>query len=146
MDTLPPPPATAPPQPPRAAGPPHGGEWGLPCSSEAESSGKGGQGGGPHAERSFSRPHALATAPSEATAPSGPTASHPPRRPRTPARLATLAAATILGTGLIAGAAAGSWLAADTPRTPTASTRFADARTAWRNIPVDTLFPRALKG
>ncbi|MFD3514166.1 sensor histidine kinase [Streptomyces sp. NPDC058657] len=38
------------PLPAWAAGPPPGGEWGLPCSSEAESLGKGGQGGGPPAE------------------------------------------------------------------------------------------------
>ncbi|MEU8892018.1 hypothetical protein [Streptomyces sp. NPDC048442] len=69
-----------------------------------------------------------------------------PLAPRSRARRATTAACAVLGLGLISGAGAGSWLAADAPRAPTPATRFADARTAWRNVPVDTLFPRALKG
>jgi hypothetical protein len=66
-----------------------------------------------------------------------------PVKTRGPARLAAVAACVVLGVGLIGGAAAGSWLA---DGEPAASSGFADTRTAWRSIPVDTLFPRALKG
>ncbi|MFJ6699599.1 hypothetical protein ACIQM4_26490 [Streptomyces sp. NPDC091272] len=65
---------------------------------------------------------------------------------RSRARIAVVAACLVVGAGLISGAAAGSWLAGDDTRTPTASSRFGEGRTAWRSIPVDTLFPRTLKG
>ncbi|MFF0743643.1 hypothetical protein ACFYVL_24920 [Streptomyces sp. NPDC004111] len=67
-----------------------------------------------------------------------------PAGARGPARLAAVAACVVLGVGLIGGAAAGSWLAGGDE--PAATSGFAEARTAWHSIPVDTLFPRALKG
>ncbi|MFD3516468.1 hypothetical protein [Streptomyces sp. NPDC058657] len=63
---------------------------------------------------------------------------------RSPARLAAVAVCVVLGAGLIGGAAAGSWLA--DRGEPAPGNGFTDARTAWRSTPVDTLFPRVLKG
>ncbi|MFI6764227.1 hypothetical protein [Streptomyces sp. NPDC050355] len=62
-------------------------------------------------------------------------------------RLGAAAACLVLGIGLIGGAAAGSWLTADSadaPPTPEAA--FAAGRDVWRNTPVDTLFPRTIQG
>ncbi|MFK0293783.1 hypothetical protein ACIQU6_25400 [Streptomyces sp. NPDC090442] len=74
-----------------------------------------------------------------------------PRRPladRLPGnRVVAAAVSLVLGIGLIAGAAAGSWLT-DTPAkgTPTPEVVFARGQDAWRNTPVDTLFPRTVEG
>ncbi|MFB7637150.1 hypothetical protein ACFC0M_40280, partial [Streptomyces sp. NPDC056149] len=74
-----------------------------------------------------------------------------PRRPladRLPGnRVVAAAVSLVLGIGLIAGAAAGSWLT-DTPAkgTPTPEAVFARGRDAWRNTPVDALFPRTVEG
>ncbi|MFJ2745919.1 hypothetical protein ACIO3O_40385 [Streptomyces sp. NPDC087440] len=65
---------------------------------------------------------------------------------RTPARIAAVAACAVLGAGLLGGAVAGSLLAVDDPAAATPDSRFQSARTAWHNVPVDTLFPRTLKG
>ncbi|GAB7034599.1 hypothetical protein AB0G35_22820 [Streptomyces sp. NPDC021749] len=67
------------------------------------------------------------------------------RRPA--GRALAAAACLVLGIGLLGGAAAGSWLTddpADAP--PTAEATFARGRDAWRNTPVDTLFPRSVEG
>ncbi|MFG3498451.1 hypothetical protein [Streptomyces sp. NPDC047928] len=67
-----------------------------------------------------------------------------PIRTRHPARTATAVACLVLGLGLIGGAAAGTWLvgeAAEPPRTV-----YTETRTVWHGVPVDTLFPRTLKG
>ncbi|CAM5571694.1 hypothetical protein SSPIM334S_00614 [Streptomyces spiroverticillatus] len=65
---------------------------------------------------------------------------------RTPARIAAVAACAVLGAGLLGGAVAGSLLAVDDPAAATPDSRFQDARNAWHSIPVDTFFPRTLKG
>ncbi|MER5632425.1 hypothetical protein CP967_28370 [Streptomyces nitrosporeus] len=65
---------------------------------------------------------------------------------RTPARAAVAAVCAVLGLGLTGGAAAGTWLTggpADGPRTDDAYTV---GRSVWHSVPVDTLFPRTLKG
>ncbi|MBL1096442.1 hypothetical protein JK363_07160 [Streptomyces sp. 205] len=52
----------------------------------------------------------------------------------------------MLGLGLLGGAAAGSWLDDGTEAPPSTADTYAHARTAWRSVPVDTLFPRTLRG
>ncbi|WP_275309866.1 hypothetical protein [Streptomyces yunnanensis] len=84
--------------------------------------------------------------------PARPTADEPaPRRPladRLPGtRVVAAAAGLVLGVGLIVGAAAGSWLAeAPAKGAPTPESIFAKGQDAWRNTPVDTLFPRTVEG
>lgn len=69
----------------------------------------------------------------------------PLRRPG--ARVLTAAACLILGIGLIGGAAAGSWLTEDASgAAPTAEAVFTKGRDVWHDTPVDTLFPRTVKG
>ncbi|MFF8787580.1 hypothetical protein [Streptomyces sp. NPDC015125] len=69
----------------------------------------------------------------------------PFRRPG--ARVLTAAACLILGIGLIGGAAAGSWLTEDASgAAPTAEAVFTKGRDVWHDTPVDTLFPRTVKG
>ncbi|SEF07923.1 hypothetical protein SAMN05428954_5974 [Streptomyces sp. 2112.3] len=69
----------------------------------------------------------------------------PFRRPG--ARVLTAAACLILGIGLIGGAVAGSWLTGDASgAAPTAEAVFAKGRDVWHDTPVDTLFPRTVKG
>ncbi|MDF6041404.1 hypothetical protein LRD69_04360 [Streptomyces sp. JH14] len=69
-----------------------------------------------------------------------------PVRTRHPARAAAAAACVVLGLGLIGGAVTGSWLTSDSSADGDARNSYATARTAWHNVPVDTLFPRTLKG
>ncbi|MET7861157.1 hypothetical protein ABZS81_28955 [Streptomyces sp. NPDC005318] len=69
-----------------------------------------------------------------------------PVRTRHPARATAAAACVVLGLGLIGGAATGSWLTSDSSADGDARNSYATARTAWHNVPVDTLFPRTLKG
>ncbi len=78
--------------------------------------------------------------------PAGRTTRPRPPGSRSPARIAAIALCAVLGAGLLGGAAAGSLLAVDTPAAVTPESRFQDARTAWHSTPVDTLFPRTLKG
>ncbi|WUH58923.1 hypothetical protein OHR86_04550 [Streptomyces sp. NBC_00441] len=52
----------------------------------------------------------------------------------------------VLGLGLIAGAAAGSRLTAGSDDDPAARSAYTVGREAWHSVPVDTLFPRTLKG
>ncbi|MEE4424569.1 hypothetical protein, partial [Streptomyces bugieae] len=67
------------------------------------------------------------------------------RRPA--GRVLAAAACLVLGIGLLGGAAAGSWLTDDPQDAPpTAQATFAKGRDAWRNTPVDTLFPRTVEG
>ncbi|MFH0245135.1 hypothetical protein ACGRHY_22555 [Streptomyces sp. HK10] len=68
----------------------------------------------------------------------------PGRRVRGPARTAAAAVCLVLGFGLLGGAAAGAWLTGDSGERPAAD--YAEARSLWREIPVDTLFPRTLRG
>lgn len=69
-----------------------------------------------------------------------------PVRTRRPARTAAAAACVVLGLGLIGGAVTGSWLTSDSSADAGARNPYAIGRTVWHNVPVDTLFPRTLKG
>ncbi|OKH98600.1 hypothetical protein A6A06_29635 [Streptomyces sp. CB02923] len=51
-----------------------------------------------------------------------------------------------MGLGLVAGAAAGTWLAGDADGSPAAEAVFAQGREVWHSAPVDTLFPRTVNG
>ncbi|MGW6581577.1 hypothetical protein ACWF76_19750 [Streptomyces globisporus] len=68
-----------------------------------------------------------------------------PVRPRQRWRTAAAAACVVLGLGLIGGAATGAWLTGDSSA-GTAKSPYTAARAAWHSVPVDTLFPRTLKG
>ncbi|MEU1472699.1 hypothetical protein ABZ434_31360 [Streptomyces sp. NPDC005761] len=67
-------------------------------------------------------------------------------RTRHPFRTAAAAVCAVLGLGLIGGAATGSWLISDSSADPAAHSAYTVGRDAWHSIPVDTLFPRTLKG
>ncbi|MFG2136774.1 hypothetical protein [Streptomyces sp. NPDC048650] len=67
-----------------------------------------------------------------------------PRRSRR--RRLVIAACLVLGIGLLAGAAAGSWLTEGPQAPPTPEAAFAKGREVWHNTPVDTLFPRTVDG
>ncbi|MEE1752592.1 hypothetical protein [Streptomyces sp. SP18CS02] len=69
-----------------------------------------------------------------------------PVRTRHPARTAAAVASVVLGLGLVGGAAAGTWLVGDPAAEPSARTGYTEARSLWHSLPVDTLFPRTLKG
>lgn len=69
-----------------------------------------------------------------------------PVRTRRPARTAAAAACVVLGLGLIGGAVTGSWLISDSSADAGARDPYATGRTVWHNVPVDSLFPRTLKG
>ncbi|WP_187767570.1 hypothetical protein [Streptomyces cacaoi] len=72
----------------------------------------------------------------------GRSGSHVPLTPRTVA----VAVCLVLGIGLLGGAGAGALLTGDAGERPGAAQGFDGARTAWRSVPVDTLFPRTLRG
>ncbi|ANZ19715.1 hypothetical protein SNOUR_32375 [Streptomyces noursei ATCC 11455] len=97
-------------------------------------------------------PAAPPPAPAWPAPPARPTADEPaPRRPladRLPGtRVVAAAVGLVLGVGLIVGAAAGSWLTeAPAKGAPTPESIFAKGQDAWRNTPVDTLFPRTVEG
>ncbi|MFE2091273.1 hypothetical protein [Streptomyces sp. NPDC059460] len=65
---------------------------------------------------------------------------------RHPARTVAAAACVVLGLGLIGGAVTGTYLTSESSADPGARDPYVTGRTAWRDIPVDTLFPRTLKG
>ncbi|MBB5938878.1 hypothetical protein [Streptomyces zagrosensis] len=69
----------------------------------------------------------------------------PGRRARGPARTVVAVVCAVLGIGLLAGAVLGSWFSRDSDGARTAD-EFEHARTLWRSAPVDTLFPRTLRG
>ncbi|MFC5917448.1 hypothetical protein [Streptomyces pulveraceus] len=69
-----------------------------------------------------------------------------PIRTRHPARTASAAVCVVLGLGLIGGAATGAWLTSDSSADATARSAYTVGRSAWHSVPVDTLFPRTLKG
>ncbi|MFI9627823.1 hypothetical protein [Streptomyces sp. NPDC052042] len=69
-----------------------------------------------------------------------------PVRTRRPARVAAAAMCVVLGLGLIGGAATGAWLTSDSSADSAARSPYTVARSAWRGVPVDTLFPRTLDG
>ncbi|OKJ71649.1 hypothetical protein [Streptomyces sp. CB02460] len=70
----------------------------------------------------------------------------PPEPPARPRRAVAAAVCAVLGLGLIAGAAAGHWLTGGPDDDPAARSAYTVSREAWHSIPVDTLFPRTLKG
>ncbi|WP_229899801.1 hypothetical protein [Streptomyces hiroshimensis] len=87
--------------------------------------------------------------------PQSPLPPRPPRPPHVPqpaggrggsARTLTAAACLVLGLGLIGGAVAGSWLADGTGGGTAAERAFTRGGTLWRTVPVDELFPPALRG
>ncbi|MFJ1599136.1 hypothetical protein [Streptomyces sp. NPDC088261] len=67
-----------------------------------------------------------------------------PSRP--PVRAAAAVACVVLGLGLIGGAVTGSWLTGDSAAEPVVPDAYTTARALWHSVPVDTLFPRTLKG
>lgn len=69
-----------------------------------------------------------------------------PVRTRHPFRAAAAAVCAVLGLGLIGGAATGSWLISDSSADPAARSPYTVGRGAWHSVPVDTFFPRTLKG
>ncbi|WP_093657381.1 hypothetical protein [Streptomyces wuyuanensis] len=69
-----------------------------------------------------------------------------PIRDRHPARTAGAVVCVVLGLGLIGGAVTGSWLVDDSAASPASRPLYTDARTLWHSVPVDTLFPRTIKG
>ncbi|WP_425583596.1 hypothetical protein [Streptomyces macrosporus] len=77
--------------------------------------------------------------------PPAPPADPAPHRPaRRPGRTVAAAVCFVLGFGLLGGAAAGAWLTGDSGERT--ATGYAEARSLWHEIPVDTLFPRTLEG
>ena len=70
----------------------------------------------------------------------------PPLHPRRPSRTVAAGVCAVLGLGLIGGAAAGSWLIDGPDGDPAARNAYTVGREAWHSIPVDTLFPRTVKG
>jgi hypothetical protein len=69
-----------------------------------------------------------------------------PVRTRHPARTAAAAACVVLGLGLIGGAVTGGYLTSESSADAGARDPYVTGRTAWRDVPVDTLFPRTLTG
>ncbi|MEU2505697.1 hypothetical protein ABZ621_13380 [Streptomyces sp. NPDC007863] len=67
-----------------------------------------------------------------------------PIRERRRGRALAAAACVVLGVGLIGGALAGVWLAADGGGKPAEPAEYTVAKELWHNAPVDTLFPRTL--
>ncbi|WP_406001868.1 hypothetical protein [Streptomyces sp. NBC_00829] len=69
-----------------------------------------------------------------------------PVRTRRTARTVGALACVVLGLGLIGGAATGSWLTGNSSADSADRTGYTEARALWHSVPVDTLFPRTLKG
>ncbi|WP_327377321.1 hypothetical protein [Streptomyces sp. NBC_01216] len=69
-----------------------------------------------------------------------------PVRERRTGRTVAAGACLVLGLGLVGGAVAGAVLAATDAVRPEEPAGFAEARTLWHSVPVDTLFPRSLPG
>ncbi|WP_405679652.1 hypothetical protein [Streptomyces sp. NBC_01511] len=65
---------------------------------------------------------------------------------RHPGRTAAAIGCVVLGLGLIGGAVTGSWLTGDSSADPASGAGYAPLRTLWHSTPVDTFFPRTLKG
>ncbi|WP_367040137.1 hypothetical protein [Streptomyces sp. Je 1-332] len=61
-------------------------------------------------------------------------------------RVTAAAACVVLGLGLIGGAATGSWLTGGSEGTATTRNTYAVAGELWHSVPVDQLFPAAIKG
>ncbi|MEU0135907.1 hypothetical protein ABZ172_18045 [Streptomyces sp. NPDC006296] len=63
-----------------------------------------------------------------------------------PGRTVAAAVCAVLGLGLIGGAVTGRWLTGDSAADPGPGSAYTVGRSAWHSVPVDTLFPRTLKG
>lgn len=81
-----------------------------------------------------------------ATAPPPPAVPPPPAHTRRPYRAVAAGVCAVLGLGLIGGAVTGSWLISDSTAGPATRSAYTVGRDAWHSIPVNTLFPRTLKG
>ncbi|HWU06372.1 MAG TPA: hypothetical protein VN520_08320, partial [Streptomyces sp.] len=81
-----------------------------------------------------------------ARTPAGTTTRLRPVKARNPVRTAAAAVCAVLGLGLIGGAVTGSWLTGDSAARTGDDSAYAVGRSAWHSVPVDTLFPRTLKG
>lgn len=69
-----------------------------------------------------------------------------PVKARRPARTAAAAVCAVLGLGLTGGAVTGTWLTGDSSAGTGTGTAYTTGRSLWHSVPVDTLFPRTLKG
>ncbi|MFF0448635.1 hypothetical protein ACFYT4_19850 [Streptomyces sp. NPDC004609] len=71
-----------------------------------------------------------------------------PARPRPirTRRTAVAVACAVLGLGLIGGAVTARWLTGDSSADSAGGTAYAKGRTLWHSVPVDTLFPRTIRG
>ncbi|WP_245996353.1 hypothetical protein [Streptomyces armeniacus] len=65
---------------------------------------------------------------------------------RPPLRTIAAVACLVLGTGLLGGVGTGIWFTDDADAKPAAEAEFDTSRQLWHNVPVDSLFPRTLKG
>ncbi|MFJ4123833.1 hypothetical protein ACIP3U_21275 [[Kitasatospora] papulosa] len=63
-----------------------------------------------------------------------------------PVRTMAAAVCAVLGLGLVGGAGTGRWLTGDSAAEPGAGSAYTVGRSAWHTVPVDSLFPRTLKG
>ncbi|MEV5160610.1 hypothetical protein [Streptomyces sp. NPDC053728] len=84
--------------------------------------------------------YTYAETPAETTTRLRPVTAH------SPVRTVAAAACAVLGLGLIGGAVTGSWLTGDSAADPGADSAYTVSRSLWHSAPVDTLFPRTLKG
>ncbi|MFI2241988.1 hypothetical protein [Streptomyces chrestomyceticus] len=141
-------PAPTPAQPPadRSATPRDTAAFHL-ANSEALWNGSGAAEAHPNTPPRPTQPPAVTEPPPTGTPLSGPPLPPAPAFRVKPSRRTALAAAgLVLGLGLVAGAAAGTWLADDSGGSPAAEAVFAQGREVWHSAPVDTLFPRTLNG
>lgn len=69
-----------------------------------------------------------------------------PVKARGPGRAAAAVVCAVLGLGLVGGAVTGSLLTGDSAAEPGDDDPYTASRSAWHSVPVDTLFPRTLKG
>ncbi|MGH3313183.1 MAG: hypothetical protein ACRDP3_21785 [Streptomyces sp.] len=69
-----------------------------------------------------------------------------PATTRPAPRTVAAAVCLVLGVGLLGGAAAGTWFTGDPGEQATAEEKFDHTRGLWHSVPVNTLFPREIKG
>ncbi|MDB1089002.1 hypothetical protein PJ985_15685 [Streptomyces sp. ACA25] len=79
--------------------------------------------------------------------PAPPTPALPPSPPPlSRLRMTVAVVCLVLGTGLLGGAAVGTWLAGGGTGRPAAESPYREGRELWRELPVDELFPSELTG
>ncbi|MGV9580544.1 hypothetical protein ACWDRZ_28275 [Streptomyces sp. NPDC003509] len=69
-----------------------------------------------------------------------------PVKAGSPVRTMAAAVCAVLGLGLVGGVVTGRWLTGDSAAEPGAGSAYTVGRSAWHTVPVDSLFPRTLKG